>query len=82
VCDKRDRAITFKFCLELHLPLFASGLLQNICLQKRGSLAESCIKQNYCHACHTRFAVPVFPVQPPAVTVHHAMLKITKLSVP
>ena len=28
MCDKRDRAITFKFCLDLHLPLVSSGLLE------------------------------------------------------
>ena len=38
---KRDRAFTFKFCLDHHLPLVSSGLLQNICLQESGSLAES-----------------------------------------
>ena len=38
--DKRDRAFTFKFCLDHHLPLVSSGL-QNICLQESESLAES-----------------------------------------
>ena len=26
--DKRDRAFTFKFCLDHHLPLVSSGLLK------------------------------------------------------
>ena len=38
-----------------------SGLLQNICLKKSESLGESYLKQNYCHACHRRFAV-FFPL--------------------
>ena len=42
-------------------PLIFSGLLQNICLKKSESLAESYLEQNYCHACHRRFAV-FFPL--------------------
>ena len=34
--DKRDRAFTFKFCLDHHLQE-----PKNICLQESGSLAES-----------------------------------------
>ena len=28
LCDKRDRAITYGFCRDLHLTLVFSGLLQ------------------------------------------------------
>ena len=49
VCDKRDRAITCAFCRDLVL------------FKGKWSLAKSCFKQNYCHACHTRFAV-FFPL--------------------
>ena len=28
VCDKRDRAITYVFCCDLHLTFMFSGLLQ------------------------------------------------------
>ena len=42
---------------ELHLILMFSGPLQQDLLKKKWSLAKCCFKQNYCHACHTRFAV-------------------------
>ena len=54
VCDKRDRAITYVFCRDLH------GPLQKDLFKGKWSLAKSCFKQNYCHACHTRFTV-LFP---------------------
>ena len=38
-----------------------SGLLQKDLLKRKWSLAKSYFKQNYCHACHTRFAV-FFPL--------------------
>ena len=38
-----------------------SGPLQKDLFKGKWSLAKSCFKQNYCHACHTRFAV-VFPL--------------------
>lgn len=69
--DKRDRAITFEFGLGLHLPLVSSGLLQNICLKKSGSLAESYFKQDYCHACHTRFAVSSYFSRPARYAQDH-----------
>ena len=34
-----------------------SGLLQKDLFKGKWSLAKSYFKQNYCHACHTRFAV-------------------------
>ena len=61
VCKIPDRAITCEFCRDLHLPLIFSGLLQKDLSTERWSLAESYSKQNYCHACHTRFAV-FFPL--------------------
>ena len=56
VCDKRDRAISYFFCRDLHLTLIFSGLFQKDLL-----FGVSYLKQNYCHACHTRFAV-FFPL--------------------
>ena len=38
-----------------------SGLLQKDLFKRKGSLTKSYFKQNYCHACHTRFAV-FFPL--------------------
>ena len=38
-----------------------SGLLPKDLFKKKGSLAKSYFKQNYCHLCHTRFAV-FFPL--------------------
>ena len=38
-----------------------SGLLQKDLFKRKWSLAKSYFKQNYCHACHTRFAV-FFPL--------------------
>ena len=38
-----------------------SGLLPKDLFKRKGSLAKSYFKQNYCHACHTRFAV-FFPL--------------------
>ena len=40
VCGKRDRAITFQFCHDLHSPLIFSGLLQKDLFKERWSLAE------------------------------------------
>ena len=57
MCDKRDRAITCVFCRDLHLTLTFSGLLQKDLFKGKWSLGKSCFKQNYCHACHTRFIV-------------------------
>ena len=38
-----------------------SDLLRKDLFKGKWSLAKSCFKQNYCHACHTRFAV-LFPL--------------------
>ena len=38
-----------------------SGLLPKDLFKRKGSLAKSYFKQNYCHVCHTRFAV-FFPL--------------------
>ena len=54
---KRDRAITCVLCHDLHLTPMFSGPLQKDLFEGKWSLAKSCFKQNYCHACHTRFAV-------------------------
>ena len=42
---------------DLHLILMFSGPLQQDLFKEKWSLAKCCFKQNYCHACHTRFAV-------------------------
>ena len=57
VCDKRDKAISYAFCRDLHLTSMFSGLLQKDLFKGKWILAKSYFKQNYCHACHTRFAV-------------------------
>ena len=57
VCDKRDRAITCVFFRDHHLiPMFSGPLQKDLFKGK-----WRCFKQNYCHACHTRFAV-FFPL--------------------
>ena len=61
LCDKCDRAITCMFCCNLSVTLIFSGLLQKDLFKGRWSLEESFFKQNYCHACHTRFVV-FFPL--------------------
>ena len=56
VCDKRNRAINWVFCRDLHLSLMFSGLLQKYLFKWRWSLAKSFFKQNYCRrACHKRW---------------------------
>ena len=57
VTNVTDRAITCVFCHDLHLTLIFSVLLQMYLFEGRWSLAERLFQQNYCHACHTRFAV-------------------------
>ena len=61
VHDQRDRAITCLLCGDLHLTSMFSGLLQKDLFKGKWSLAKSYFKQNYCHACHIRFAV-FFPL--------------------
>ena len=61
LCDKRDKAISYVFCRDLHLTSMFSGLLQKDLFKGKWILAKSYFKQNYCHACHTRFAV-FFPL--------------------
>ena len=58
---KRDKAITWEFCCGLPSSLMFSGLLQKGLFKGRCSLVKCFFKQNYCHACHTRFAV-FFPL--------------------
>ena len=58
---KRGRAITRVFILYLHLTVMFSGLLQKDMLKERLSLVERFFEHNYCHACHTMFAV-LFPL--------------------
>ena len=58
VCDKRKWVINCEFCRDRHLPIKCSGLLGNWDVVKwRWSLAENFFKLNYCHACHTKFAI-------------------------
>ena len=45
----------------IHLTLMFVALLQKDLFKEMWSLADGFFKQNYCHACHTRFAV-VFPL--------------------
>ena len=45
----------------IHLTLLFLALLQKDLFKGMWSLAEGFFKENYCHACHTRFAV-VFPL--------------------
>ena len=59
-CDKCGRAITYMFCRDLYLTVIFSGLLQKDLFKGKWCLAKSYFKQNYCHVCHTRFAV-LFP---------------------
>ena len=47
------------FCF--YFPLMLSGLLQEDLLKRGWSLAKSFVKQNYCNACPTRYAV-FFPL--------------------
>ena len=63
VCDKRDRAVTCVFCCDLHLTLLFPFLLHRDVIKGMWSLAKSFLKQNYCHARHTRFNV-FFPLPP------------------
>ena len=56
-----NRAITCVFCRDLHLTTMFTGPLQRDLFKGRWSLAERCLKQNSCHACHTKFAV-FFPL--------------------
>ena len=60
----------------IHLTLMFFGLLQNYLFKRMWSLAEGFFKQNYCHACHTRFAV-VFPL--PSCCVSSLMLVVQRL---
>ena len=53
--------LTCFVCRDLHLTSMFSGLLQKDLFKGRWILAKSYFKQNYCHACHTRFAV-FFPL--------------------
>ena len=55
MCDKLDVVITCAFC-DLHFPFMLSG-----CLKEDEVWEKVFIKQNYCHPCHSRFAV-FFPL--------------------
>ena len=59
---RKQRAITWEFCRGLPLSLMFSGLLQKGLFKERCSLVKCFFKQNYCHACHTIFAV-FFPLR-------------------
>ena len=48
------------FCRDLHLTPTFTRSLQNDLFKGKWSLAKSCFKQNYCHACRTRLAI--FPL--------------------
>ena len=56
---------------DLHFTPMFSGPLQKDLFKGKWSLAKSCFKKNYCHACHTRFAV-FFPL--PSSCVSSLML--------
>ena len=53
--------ITYVFCRDIHLTLKFTSLYRKIPFKAEWSLAKSWFKQNYCHACYTRFAV-FFPL--------------------
>ena len=61
MCDKRDKAVSYVFCRDLHLTSMFSGRLPKDLFKGKWILAKSYFRQNYCHACHTRFAV-FFPL--------------------
>ena len=50
-------AITSVFCRDFFLTILRSGLFQKDMFKARWSLVENVFKHNYCHACHTRFAI-------------------------
>ena len=78
LCDKPDRAITCVFCPDLHLTPMFTGRLQNNLFNGKWSLAKSCFKQNYCHACHARFAL-FFPLLSCCVSSLIFVQKLTSL---
>ena len=61
VCDKRDRPMTYAFCGDLHLSQCFLVFYKKTPFKGGWSLPEMFFKQNYCHTCHTRFAV-FFPL--------------------
>jgi len=44
-------------CCDPHLTLLCSGPLRKYLFKGRWSFAEKFFKQNFCHACHTMFAI-------------------------
>ena len=56
VCDKHDGYNLYD-CCDPHLTLLCSSPLWKYLFKGRWSLAENYFKQNFCHACHTRFAI-------------------------
>ena len=59
VCDKRDRASYYFRVLSwffLNNTVFWSFTKKDL-FKARWRLVENVFKQNYCHACHTRFAI-------------------------
>ena len=61
VLDKRDRAIAFVFCRDLHFTTLRSGFFFRDLFEGRWSLADIFFKHSYSHVCHTRCAV-FFPL--------------------
>ena len=57
VCDKRDRPVTFVFCCDLHLSYYFWYFTKRPVYRKGEVRRKKFFKQDYCHACHTRFAV-------------------------
>ena len=49
------------FCRDIQLTWTFTSLYKKIPFKGEWSLAKSCLKQNYCHACYKRFAV-FFPL--------------------
>ena len=56
-----------------------SGLLPKDLFKRKGRLAKSYFKQNYCHVCHIRFAV-FFPLPSCCVSSLLSSSSIVKLS--
>ena len=67
-CDKCEGAYyNLLVLLGIHLTLMFFALLHKDLFKGMESLGKGFFKQNYCHACHTGFAV-VFPFPPCCVS--------------
>ena len=59
--EERDKAIDLRVLSWSSLASMFSAILHTDLFKGKWSLAKSYLKQNYCHPCHTRFAV-FFPL--------------------